>query len=405
MGTQSLLGDLEVETKIRILEDSSAAKGIAERTGLGKVRHIEVNQLWIQEKVREGRIQLVKVEGTENLADALTKYVDSDMLDKHIKGSECEVAGGRHELMPEVQSGEIDPKEGQESEIADQEEDQLGHLGCLSHEESNHKIEGTVIDDSKMSVECKALVAPNRMKDRLIGTDLSRQAENYQHNNEYKGHNHNEQMSEKEREYSSEESNSGLIDPREIKQIEVYKVNSSSVHNTISLSNVSTICPMEAQSIQIQCNNSSVSSENNNHNNHHYNSSERDPNERVNFDSLENSCPDSIGGGGSETPKQCLGAHDLKKTLALVGHKTPLLRRSFDKEALALVGHRHLRSARFWIEEYAPVHKGIGCAHSIRRGARDTLCTSPYGWVRIDHLFIVPIDLTLAQVAQQNCVA
>jgi hypothetical protein len=53
MGTQSLLKDLEVECKITILEDSSAAKGVAERTGLGKVRHIEVNQLWIREKVRE----------------------------------------------------------------------------------------------------------------------------------------------------------------------------------------------------------------------------------------------------------------------------------------------------------------------------------------------------------------
>ncbi len=146
MATQSLLKDLEVEVKIRILEDSSAAKGIAERTGLGKARHIEVNQLWIQEKVREGRIQLVKVEGTENLADALTKYVDSDMLEKHIKGSDCEVAGGRHELMPEVQSGEIDPKERQESEMVDQEEDQLGHLGCLSyerygHNNDNHKVQ------------------------------------------------------------------------------------------------------------------------------------------------------------------------------------------------------------------------------------------------------------------------
>jgi hypothetical protein len=117
MGTQSLLGDLEVEVKIKILEDSSAAKGIAERTGLGKVRHIEVNQLWIQEKVRDGKIQLVKVEGTENLADALTKYVDSDMLEKHIKGSECEVVEGRHELMPEVQSAETDPKEKTEAEV------------------------------------------------------------------------------------------------------------------------------------------------------------------------------------------------------------------------------------------------------------------------------------------------
>ena len=91
MGTQSLLKDMEVDVKIRILEDSSAAKGIAERTGLGKVRHIEVNQLWIQEKVREGRIQLVKVDGVENLADALTKYVESDMLEKHIRGTQCEV--------------------------------------------------------------------------------------------------------------------------------------------------------------------------------------------------------------------------------------------------------------------------------------------------------------------------
>ena len=63
MGTQSIFRDLEVETKIRISEDSVAAKGIAERTGLGRVRHIEVNQLWIQEKVREGRITLIRVDG------------------------------------------------------------------------------------------------------------------------------------------------------------------------------------------------------------------------------------------------------------------------------------------------------------------------------------------------------
>jgi hypothetical protein len=66
MGTQSLLQDMEVETKIKILEDSSAAKGTAGRSGLGKVRHIEVNQLWTQEKVREGKIKLVKADGVEN---------------------------------------------------------------------------------------------------------------------------------------------------------------------------------------------------------------------------------------------------------------------------------------------------------------------------------------------------
>ncbi len=104
-------------------------------------------------------------------------------------------------------------------------------------------------------------------------------------------------------------------------------------------------------------------------------------NEGVNFDSLEKSCPDSICGGGSKTPKQCLGAYELKKTFALVGHKTPLLRRSFGKRVLALVGQRHPCCTHFWIEEFALVHTGTSCAHSIRRGARDILGISPYGKV------------------------
>ncbi len=45
MGTQSILKDMEADLKIRLVEDSSAAGGIAERTGLGRVKHIEVNQL------------------------------------------------------------------------------------------------------------------------------------------------------------------------------------------------------------------------------------------------------------------------------------------------------------------------------------------------------------------------
>eukprot|EP00969_Alexandrium_andersonii_P260382 11511999-Alexandrium_andersonii.AAC.1 len=61
--------------KVRLGTDSSAAKGVASRKGLGKVRHIEACQLWLQEKVQEGRIGLMKVKGTENPADILTKHV------------------------------------------------------------------------------------------------------------------------------------------------------------------------------------------------------------------------------------------------------------------------------------------------------------------------------------------
>ena len=51
MGVQSVISDMGVNYKLQVLTDSSAAKRIASRRGLGKVRHIEVNQLWVQEKV------------------------------------------------------------------------------------------------------------------------------------------------------------------------------------------------------------------------------------------------------------------------------------------------------------------------------------------------------------------
>ena len=78
MGSRSILSDLGLEHKIRLSEDSSAAKGIADRTGLGKVRHIEVNQLWIQDKVKNKEFEIKRVKGLDNLADALTKHVDAD---------------------------------------------------------------------------------------------------------------------------------------------------------------------------------------------------------------------------------------------------------------------------------------------------------------------------------------
>ena len=43
------------------------------RTGLGKVRHMAVQYMWVQQMVREKWIIVRKIEGTENPADILTK--------------------------------------------------------------------------------------------------------------------------------------------------------------------------------------------------------------------------------------------------------------------------------------------------------------------------------------------
>ena len=55
-----------------ISTDSSSAKSFASKRGLGKMRHIEVKDLWLQEAVCRGRIKLFKVIGTKNPADLFT---------------------------------------------------------------------------------------------------------------------------------------------------------------------------------------------------------------------------------------------------------------------------------------------------------------------------------------------
>ncbi len=64
--------DLGWDESIRLFVDSSVAKAIVSRLGLGKVRHLDVRFLWMQGMVSRGRISLHKVAGEENPADLLT---------------------------------------------------------------------------------------------------------------------------------------------------------------------------------------------------------------------------------------------------------------------------------------------------------------------------------------------
>ena len=81
LGIQSLMKDLGWTLKLRVLSDATAAIGIARRKGLGKLRHLDCTDLWIQDTIRSGRISLEKVLGTSNPADILTKYVEKKALD------------------------------------------------------------------------------------------------------------------------------------------------------------------------------------------------------------------------------------------------------------------------------------------------------------------------------------
>ena len=49
--------------KVEVRTDSSAAIGTAHRIGNGKLRHVRINDLWLQERVKEGSLTVTKVSG------------------------------------------------------------------------------------------------------------------------------------------------------------------------------------------------------------------------------------------------------------------------------------------------------------------------------------------------------
>ena len=69
------LGFGHLSNGIVLATDSSAAKQFVSRQGLGKMRHLQIRDLWLQREVSEGRIQVVKVKGDHNPADLLTKVL------------------------------------------------------------------------------------------------------------------------------------------------------------------------------------------------------------------------------------------------------------------------------------------------------------------------------------------
>ena len=73
LGIQALMADMGFDAEVEVHVDSSSAKSISSRIGLGKLRHMEVKFLWIQEVVRTKRIRMKKVRGDSNPADILTK--------------------------------------------------------------------------------------------------------------------------------------------------------------------------------------------------------------------------------------------------------------------------------------------------------------------------------------------
>ena len=84
---QCVLGELGVPISpvAEACTDSSAAKSFVSRRGLGKMRHLELRDLWLQREVGEGKVIVSKVAGEQNPADTMTKFLSWQVLRERLR--------------------------------------------------------------------------------------------------------------------------------------------------------------------------------------------------------------------------------------------------------------------------------------------------------------------------------
>lgn len=88
-----MASELGMPMPLLVNTDSSAAKGIVMRSGCGKVKHLDIKTLWIQERERNGDLVMVKVPRLQNVSDLFTHHSTEAEAELHIGNMGFEVRG------------------------------------------------------------------------------------------------------------------------------------------------------------------------------------------------------------------------------------------------------------------------------------------------------------------------
>eukprot|EP00971_Amphidinium_carterae_P032112 632282-Amphidinium_carterae.4 len=82
---KSVLAFVGEECRIELYTDSAAAIGISQRAGTGKVRHLDLRLLWIQDGLRENLFRVCKISSSMNTGDLGTKPLSAQVIMKHLR--------------------------------------------------------------------------------------------------------------------------------------------------------------------------------------------------------------------------------------------------------------------------------------------------------------------------------
>ena len=98
IGVQSLARDMGLELSLVVVVDSSAAVGMVNRSGVGRFLHLEVKDLWVQERVKRGFFTIVRVNGDSNPADVSTFLTGCGRVAGQDQLGECPHCGPEAEV-------------------------------------------------------------------------------------------------------------------------------------------------------------------------------------------------------------------------------------------------------------------------------------------------------------------
>ena len=103
LGMLALLADFGAKLPMMVWTDSTASIDICKRQGLGKVRHLAVQDLWVQQRVRAGDFELYKILGERNPADLFTKFgLPPERVEMLLQLLGCNFADGRLASAPSL---------------------------------------------------------------------------------------------------------------------------------------------------------------------------------------------------------------------------------------------------------------------------------------------------------------
>ena len=85
MGIRTICRELGKEVEVKVQIDATAAEGMLQRRELGKLRHLDVQELWGQQALKRGDFSIEKVATEWNTADIGTKPLNREGIELNLQ--------------------------------------------------------------------------------------------------------------------------------------------------------------------------------------------------------------------------------------------------------------------------------------------------------------------------------